>query len=312
MQQDSSSRKQYSVLARRKRMEILKDRRLKKRRIRDNGINPIESSKMHVPSPITGIKTPLAVPSKIHNRTPLSDITSATLNNPSWVNIVTPMSNATSSFFNERNSSFQTPGSTRDNSHTIMGLGTVGTKDTAASARRRRKVIMQRKMSQAYKLRDNYAKNRENLTGIDTASSSHFNTPLSDITNSWFNQANKNYFEQATTSGPKSKKQLNVGVIQDMTVKLFNYFGNNNHNSGSSSTSNINVQEPATFSFTSNVMVDSDHSHDETSTNDSVSDSSCEFNVAYENYDSTSSYDDVEPNDSNYISLDSSVTCMCP
>ena len=90
-----------------------------------------------------------------------------------------------------------------------------------------------------------------------------------------------------------------------MTVKLFNYFGNENHNLAFSSTSNIPIQEPTTFTSTPDVNIESDYSGDETVTDDSLSDSSCEFNAADANYDSSSSYDDEDVYDSNSTSFDS-------
>ncbi|CAI8585366.1 unnamed protein product [Vicia faba] len=88
-----------------------------------------------------------------------------------------------------------------------------------------------------------------------------------------------------------------------MTVKLFNYFGNENHNLAFSSTSNIPIQEPTTFTSTPDVNIESDYSGDETVIDDSLSDSSCEFNAADANYDSSSSYDDEDVYDSNSTSF---------
>ncbi|KAI5394596.1 hypothetical protein KIW84_061293 [Lathyrus oleraceus] len=87
-----------------------------------------------------------------------------------------------------------------------------------------------------------------------------------------------------------------------MVVHLFNHFANENHNSSSSSASNVPIQGSSTFIITPNGNIENDDSGDEDSTDNSLSDSSCEFQNEDANYDTSS--DDEEYYDPNSTFLD--------
>ncbi|KAI5424717.1 hypothetical protein KIW84_030777 [Lathyrus oleraceus] len=89
-----------------------------------------------------------------------------------------------------------------------------------------------------------------------------------------------------------------------MTFTLI-VLANENHDPSSSSTPNSPVHDASTFNYVPNFNIAMHNSVDDTSTDDSISDSSWEFNVADGNYDSISSLDDDEAFQYNSSSIDS-------
>ncbi|KAI5385991.1 hypothetical protein KIW84_072535 [Lathyrus oleraceus] len=271
MEPHANSNKEIAALARRKRKQILKDRRSKKLRNIDNFYNHYEASQMYY------------APSRPIIRTLLSNITSTVLN--------------------ERNMFSHSPGIATGNGISMKNFESVSTKQVAAFARERRKQILQRRISQSHD--ENFDKNSPSCFRINTPSFTHLVTPPSNITSPHSNARNLNMSAQPSTSAYKSKKQMNVGAIQSMSVKLLNYFANENHDPSSSSTPNSPVHDASTFNSVPNFNIAMHNSVDDTSTDDSISDSSCEVNVADGNYDSSSSLDDDEAFQYNSSSIDS-------
>ncbi|KAI5402012.1 hypothetical protein KIW84_066465 [Lathyrus oleraceus] len=222
---------------------------------------------------------------------------------PSRPIIRTPLSNITSIVLKERNMFSHSPGIATGSGISMKNFESVSTKQAAAFARERRKQILQRRISQSHD--ENFDKNSPSCFMINTPSFTHLVTPPSNITSPHSNARNLNMSAQPSTSAYKSKKQLNVGAIQSMSVKLLNYFANENHDPSSSSTPNSPVHDASTFNYVPNFNIAMHNSVDDTSTDDSISDSSCEFNVADGNYDSSFSLDDDEAFQYNSSSIDS-------
>ncbi|XP_058741375.1 uncharacterized protein LOC131613747 [Vicia villosa] len=118
------------------------------------------------------------------------------------------------------------------------------------------------------------------------------NTPSSVTTSSFANQIFKNVNTHQSGSVVSSRRQLNVGVIQSMAANLLKKLSNIDHYGESSSTSNIHRN--------TSVNNEVDETVEDGTTDESISDSDCEFINVNPDYDTTSTLDDEETIEPNY------------
>lgn len=305
METHGLDRKKVAAVARQKRKQLLKERRSKRNRVDENGLNYNVGFNMYNP------------PSRVHVRKPLSNITYAMLNErnqnsnaQTFGSIISTAQrlnvgvNEIVSFnlykhFGLDNqhyaspsiSKFTTPTSTSGSSKSTITPEDLSTKQVAVSARQRRKTIIQKKMSQEGRHGQNIVNNNGCHMLFNSPVSFNRNTPQSGITSSWSNQRYNSFNAHPSGFVFSSKKQLNVGVIRSMTANLFNTFANIDNGCASSSTSNLPIN--------TNASIESDQSFEDDSTDESVSDSSCEFINENAEYDTSSSVDEEEEYDPN-------------
>ncbi|XP_058723893.1 uncharacterized protein LOC131595542 [Vicia villosa] len=286
MESHDCESKKVAALARRRRKQILSERRLKRSRVGDKELDfEVCFSRNYHPS-IDNI------------RTPLSNITSSVINQRSQnLNAHTTellRSSATgrnvsvNKFQNQRQhnayklkSNTTTPKFGSCNSNSTCTMDTMSPNLVAATSYQRRKTIIQ---PNTPRLSRQHAFNSP--VSLDT------NTPSSGTTSSFANQVFKNVNTQQSGSVVSSRRQLNVGVIQSMAANLFKKFSNIDHYGESSSTSNIHRN--------TSVNNEADETVEDGTTDDSISDSDCEFINANPDYDTASTLDDEETIEPNY------------
>ncbi|XP_058727157.1 uncharacterized protein LOC131598591 [Vicia villosa] len=315
--------KKGAALARRKRKQIMKDKRSKRNRSNENTNNCNISF------------TNISNPANIHVRTPLSNITSAVLNdrnhNCNANPIGTVMSNAhrinvgvshvvSSNLFRQFGvenryyasspiSTLKTPTSALGSSKSSITLDHCSPQHLAASARQRRKTIMQQKANVSNILRSNIVNNSDGDVLNTSPLTLNSNTAPSGITSSLSNQRYKSIHPQTSGIVYSSKIQLNVGCIQSVTTNLFNTFSNIDYGGASSSTSHLPSTTHANISMadanisSTNANIECDESDEECLTDEYFSDSSCEFIKDNAEDDISSCSDDDQYYDPNSIQV---------
>ncbi|XP_058775558.1 uncharacterized protein LOC131649820 [Vicia villosa] len=258
--------KKVAALARRRRKQILSERRLKRSRVGDKELDfEVCFSRNYHPS-IDNIRTPLSnitssvINQRSHNLNahPAELLRSSTTSRNVSVN---KFQNQSQRNAYKLKSNTTTPKVGSCSSNSTCTMDTMSPNLVAATSYQRRKTIIQ---PNTPRLSRHHAFNSP--VSLDA------NTPSSGTTSSFANQVFKDVDTHQSGLVVSSRRQLNVGV--------------------SSSTSNIHRN--------TSVNNEADETVEDGTTDESISDSDCEFINANPDYDTSSTLDDEETIEPNY------------
>ena len=279
-------RKYSASLARQKRKHVLDERRFKKNRVNENSTehNHDLNNSSYV--------------SRHHTRQPLSDISSVFVNGHGDVSARTEcvMLNSQQRRRSVGFNQCTTPTPASSPSFSCISTDTISPKQISASARQRRRSIMKRKSPQNNSHRGHLQIKLADRMPFCSPLPFDANTPLSGVTSSSSIKCKNNSYGLPTSYASSSNKHLDPNLIRSTTANLLKTFSSVTETTSTSLNTNLFRSADSVNPVQQSVA---DYSSDE-----SLTDSSCEFINEDPDYDTSSSLDNDEDHSANVPTID--------